>query len=145
MSELARIGVAIEQQLLDEFDRLIERRGYSSRSEAFRDLMRNELNQASIGTPNKDVVGTLTLIYDHHIRLLSERLTGLQHEHHDAIVSTLHVHLDHNTCLEVLILRGKAGDVQGIADRLISTKGVQQGQLTLAAAEPPHAHPHTHS
>jgi CopG family transcriptional regulator, nickel-responsive regulator len=144
MSELARIGVALEQELLDDFDRLIERRGYSSRSEAFRDLIRNELNQVEISAPEKDVVGTLTIIYDHHVRQLSERLTGLQHEHHDAIVSTLHVHLDHDHCLEVLVLRGKSNDVQQIADRLIATKGVEQGRLTLAAAEAPHAHPHPH-
>ena len=144
MSELARIGVAIEQELLGEFDRLIERRGYTSRSEAFRDLIRNELNQVEISAPQKDVVGTLTIIYDHHVRLLSERLTGMQHEHHDAIVSTLHVHLDHDHCLEVLVLRGKSAIVQRIADQLIATKGVEQGRLTLATAEPMHSHPHPH-
>jgi CopG family transcriptional regulator, nickel-responsive regulator len=144
MSGLARIGVAIEQDLLDEFDQLVKHRGYSSRSEAFRDLIRNELNHVKISAPGKEVVGTLTIIYDHHVRLLSERLTEMQHEHHDAIVSTLHVHLDHDHCLEVLVLRGKSGDVKGIADRLIATKGVEQGRLTLAAAEPEHSHPHPH-
>jgi len=144
MSELARIGVALEQELLDEFDSLIERRGYSSRSEAFRDMIRGELNQVQVSSPDQHVVGTLTLIYDHHVRLLAEKLTGMQHEHHHAIVSTLHVHLDHDQCLEVLVLRGHASEVQQIADRLVATKGVRQGRLTLAAADPEHVHPHTH-
>ena len=143
MSELARIGVALDQDLLDEFDRLVEGRGYSSRSEAFRDLIRGELNQVHVSSPDQHVVGTLTIIYDHNVRMLAEKLTGLQHEHHHAIVSTLHVHLDHDQCLEVLVLRGPANEVQQIADRLISTKGVRQGRMTLAAATPEHAHPHS--
>lgn len=133
MGELARIGVAIEGELLEQFDKLIEGRGYASRSEAFRDLIRAELNAESISAPDASVVGTLTLLYDHHVRMLSEKLTEMQHEHHDAIVSTLHVHLDHHNCLEVIVLRGKSADVQGIASRLIAAKGVKQGRLTLAA------------
>jgi CopG family nickel-responsive transcriptional regulator len=142
MSELARIGVAIESDLLEEFDRLIERRGYSSRSEAFRDMIRGELNQMQVSSDDQHVVGTLTIIYDHNVRQLAEKLTGMQHEHHHEIVSTLHVHLDHDQCLEVLVLRGQAVDVQRIADRLIATKGVMQGRLTLAVAAPEHSHPH---
>ncbi|HEY3739037.1 MAG TPA: nickel-responsive transcriptional regulator NikR [Bryobacteraceae bacterium] len=142
MSELARIGVALESDLLEEFDRLIERRGYSSRSEAFRDMIRGELNQMQVSSPEQHVIGTLTIIYDHNVRQLSEKLTGMQHEHHHEIVSTLHVHLDHDRCLEVLVLRGRAVGVQQIADRLVATKGVMQGRLTLAAADPEHAHPH---
>jgi len=142
MSELARIGVAIESDLLEEFDKLIDRRGYSSRSEAFRDMIRGELNQTQVSSPDQHVVGTLTIIYDHNVRQLSEKLTGMQHEHHHEIVSTLHVHLDHDQCLEVLVLRGPAVDVQKIADRLMATKGVKQGRLTLAAAEAQHHHPH---
>jgi len=142
MSELARIGVAIESDLLEEFDKLIDRRGYSSRSEAFRDMIRGELNQTQVSSPDQHVVGTLTIIYDHNVRQLSEKLTGMQHEHHHEIVSTLHVHLDHDQCLEVLVLRGPAVDVQKIADRLMATKGVKQGRLTLAAADAQHHHPH---
>lgn len=143
MSELARIGVAIESELLDKFDKLIEGRGYASRSEAFRDLIRAELNAETVSAPNAKVVGTLTLLYDHHVRMLSEKLTEMQHEHHDAIVSTLHVHLDHHNCLEVIVLRGKAADVQAIAARLIAAKGVKQGRLMLAAGSN-HKHPHPH-
>ncbi len=142
MSDLARIGVAIESNLLAEFDQLIERRGYSSRSEAFRDMIRGELNQMQVSSPGQHVVGTLTIIYDHNVRQLSEKLTGMQHEHHHEIVSTLHVHLDHDQCLEVLVLRGHASGVQQIADKLMATKGVKQGRLTLAAADPLHDHPH---
>jgi CopG family transcriptional regulator, nickel-responsive regulator len=135
MSDLARIGVAIESDLLDEFDKLIAARGYASRSEAFRDLIRAELNSVETTQPDSRVVGTLTLLYDHHVRMLSEKLTEMQHEHHDAIVSTLHVHLDHHNCLEVLVLRGKSAEVQGIANRLIAAKGVKQGRLTLSAGK----------
>ena len=131
MSELARIGVAIDSSLLQKFDQLIEERGYANRSEAFRDLIRGELVQKSWASPDADVVGTVTLVYDHHVRMLNEKLTDMQHEHHRNILSTMHVHLDHDNCLEVLVVKGKAGSVQKIADGLISTKGVKHGYLTL--------------
>lgn len=134
--ELCRIGVAIDADLLEKFDRRIERRGYTNRSEAFRDLIREDLIAEHAEAPGKPVVGTLTLIYDHHVRMLSEKLTDMQHEHHHSIVSTLHVHLDHDHCLEVLVLRGKSGDVRAIADRLTATKGVKHGRLTITAASP---------
>lgn len=135
MSELARIGVAIESDLLEQFDKLIEARGYASRSEAFRDLIRTELNSVQTHKPDAKVVGTLTLLYDHHVRMLSEKLTEMQHEHHEAIISTLHVHLDPHDCLEVIVLKGQSVEVQAIASRLIAAKGVKQGRLTLAASE----------
>jgi len=134
MSDLARIGVAIDSDLLDKFDRLIEQRGYTSRSEAFRDLIRDELVQKVAESPDSSVVGTVTLVYDHHVRMLSDKLIDLQHEFHRAILSTLHVHLDHDNCLEVLVVRGKAGAVQKIADALISTKGVKHGRLTITTS-----------
>lgn len=134
MSELARIGVAIDSDLLDRFDALIERRGYSNRSEAFRDLIREALIGETASAATGEMVGTLTLVYDHHVRQLNDRLTEMQHDHHQEIVSTLHVHLDHHHCLEVLVLRGKAPEIQSIADRLIATKGVQHGRLTLTAS-----------
>jgi len=136
MSELSRIGVAIDSDLLEKFDRLLARRGYENRSEAFRDLIRDELIEESWKSPDAPVVGTVTLLYDHHVRLLNEKLTDLQHEHHKSILSTLHVHLDHDHCLEVLVVKGKAATVQKIADTLISTKGVKHGRLTIAAAGP---------
>jgi CopG family nickel-responsive transcriptional regulator len=133
MSELSRIGVAIDSDLLDKFDQLIARRGYTNRSEAFRDLIRDELVEETWMEPESEVVGTVTLVYDHHVRLLNEKLTDLQHSHFHHILSTLHVHLDHDNCLEVLVVRGKAADVKRIADALISTKGVKLGRLTLAS------------
>ena len=131
MSELNRIGVAIDSDLLAKFDALIQDRGYTNRSEAFRDLIRDELVQKIWEKPDQQVVGTVTLVYDHHVRMLSEKLTGIQHDFHHNILSTLHVHLDHDNCLEVLIVKGKAADVQKVADALISTKGVKHGRLTL--------------
>jgi CopG family transcriptional regulator, nickel-responsive regulator len=129
--DLARIGVAIPGNLLREFDRSITRKGYATRSEAFRDLIRDELIQETVALPEQEVVGTLTLVYDHHVRQLSDRLTQMQHEHHHQVVSTLHVHLDHRNCLEVLVLRGQAAQVRKIADRLIAAKGIHHGKLTL--------------
>ena len=134
MGELSRIGVAIDSELLAKFDRLITRRGYENRSEAFRDLIRDELVEESWKSPDAPVVGTVTLVYDHHVRQLGEKLTDLQHEHHKSILSTLHVHLDHDHCLEVLVVRGRAAAVQKIADTLISTKGVKHGRLTITTA-----------
>lgn len=131
MSDLARIGVAIDSELLAKFDELIAQRGYTNRSEAFRDLIREELVERTWEAPQSDVVGTVTLVYNHHVRMLSEKLTDIQHDHHRHILSTLHVHLDHDNCLEVLVVHGKAGAVQKIADALISTKGVKHGRLTL--------------
>jgi CopG family transcriptional regulator, nickel-responsive regulator len=133
MSELSRIGVAIDSDLLERFDKLIAGRGYSNRSEAFRDLIREELVEASGAKPDSLVVGTVTLVYDHHVRMLSDRLTDMQHEHFHNILSTLHVHLDHDNCLEVLVVKGKASAVKKIADGLISTKGVKHGKLTIAS------------
>jgi len=143
MNDLSRIGVAIEANLLARFDRLIERRGYPSRSEAFRDLIRDALMAESAQAASSPVVGSVTLVYDHHVRQLTAKLTALQHQFHGAIVSTLHVHLDHDNCLEVIVVRGKARDVRRLADALISTKGVRHGQLTIAASplDTPHG-PH---
>jgi CopG family nickel-responsive transcriptional regulator len=131
MSELARIGVAIDADLLEKFDGHIARRGYTNRSEAFRDLIRDELVEEDWEKPDASVVGTVTLVYDHHVRQLSERLTSMQHDHHHHILSTLHVHLDHDNCLEVLVVKGKSAQVRKIADALISTKGVKHGRLTI--------------
>jgi CopG family transcriptional regulator, nickel-responsive regulator len=134
MSDLSRIGVAIDSDLLARFDRHIAQRGYTNRSEAFRDLIRDALVQTTAESPDSSVVGTVTLVYDHHVRMLSDRLIGVQHEHHRAILSTLHVHLDHDNCLEVLVVRGKAAAVHKIADALISTKGVKHGRLTITTS-----------
>jgi len=135
MSDLSRIGVAIDSDLLQKFDEHIQERGYTNRSEAFRDLIRQALIERTAEKPDSLVVGTLSLVYDHHVRLLSDRLTAMQHDHFHLVLSTLHVHLDHHNCLEVLILKGKAAAVQKMADALISTKGVMHGRLTITSPE----------
>jgi CopG family nickel-responsive transcriptional regulator len=135
MSDLRRFGVAIEPDLLDQFDKLTAQRGYANRSEAFRDLARAELLKESADKPNSNVVGTVTIVYDHHVRMLSEKLTELQHQQYKCVVSSMHVHLDHDRCLEVIVLRGKSKDVRHTANSLISTKGVKHGHLTMAVAE----------
>jgi len=149
MGDLSRIGVSIDSDLLRRFDSYIASKGYESRSEAFRDLIRDRLVDSAVIGPNALVVGTVTLIYDHHTRLLPEKLTDIQHEHHDLIISNLHAHLDHENCLEVIMLRGKSKDVQRLADRLISTKGVQHGRLVMSSPEtvsqPAERHDHLHS
>jgi CopG family nickel-responsive transcriptional regulator len=134
MSGLSRIGVAIDSELLDKFDRLIGQRGYSNRSEAFRDLIRDELVEQTWDSPDSHVVGTVTLVYDHHVRQLNQKLTSIQHDHHHAILSTLHIHLDHDHCLEVLVVRGKSAEVRKVANVLISTKGVTHGRLTITSS-----------
>lgn len=135
MSDLARVGVAIDEDLLAKFDRQIERRGYANRSEAVRDLIRDSLIRENVAAPRAPVIGTLTLVYDHHVRQLADRLNEFQHDHHRQIVSTLHVHLDHHNCMEVIVLRGVCEDVRKIADGLISLKGIRHGQLALSAVE----------
>lgn len=130
MAELARIGIAIDEDLLAKFDQLIERRGYVNRSEAVRDLVRNELIQESWQNSKKEMFGTVTLVYDHHVRLLTGKLTEIQHRNHTCIIASMHAHLDHDNCLEVILLRGKAATIQKLADALIATKGVRHGRFT---------------
>ena len=134
MSELSRIGVAIDSALLARFDQLIARRRYTNRSEAFRDLIRDQLVETTWESPDNEVVGTITMVYDHHVRMLSDKLIDLQHDHYHLVLSTLHVHLDHHNCLEVLVVRGKAGRIRQLSDALLSTKGVKHGRLTITAS-----------
>jgi CopG family nickel-responsive transcriptional regulator len=142
MGVLSRIGIALDSDLLKRFDRSIERRGYTNRSEAFRDLIRDRLVTEQTAAPDSTVVGTITLIYDHHAHGVSEKLTELQHAHHELVVSTSHAHLDHDSCLEVLIVHGRSAKVEEFADRLIGLKGVQHGRLVMTV--PAHAIEHSH-
>lgn len=134
MSELNRIGVAIEGDLLAEFDTYLEKHRYPSRSEAFRDLIREALAADSAPEEDTVVVGTVTLVYSHAMRHLGDRITSVQHDHHACVVSTMHVHLDHDTCLEVVVVRGHAGDVRALGDALIAMKGVRQGRLFVSSS-----------
>ena len=134
MTDLCRIGVALSADLLEKFDKLIAQRGYTNRSEAFRDLIRNELVQEAWKSSDSEVFGTVTLVYDHHARLLPEKLTELQHHYHAAVVSALHVHLDHDNCLEVVLVKGKAGLVEKLSNALIAIKGVKHGRFTVTTS-----------
>jgi CopG family nickel-responsive transcriptional regulator len=136
MGVLSRIGVALDSDLLKRFDDFIARLGYTNRSEAFRDLIRDRLVAEQTARPNAIVVGTVTLIYDHHAHGVTEKLTELQHANHDLVVSTSHAHLDHDACLEVLIVHGKSEQVEEFAGRLIGLKGVQHGRLVMTSAQP---------
>lgn len=150
MSQLSRTGVSLEEDLLKEFDRLIAKRGYANRSEAIRDLIREAL-LAEIIDSNKPVVGTLTLVYDHHVPNLSEKLTASQHAAGAMVLAATHVHLDHHYCLEVIIMKGRSKDIQTMADRIRALRGVELGKLVLTnsgkelkgGARTP-SHPHTH-
>ncbi|GFE60281.1 nickel-responsive transcriptional regulator NikR [Geobacter sp. AOG2] len=131
MGETIRFGISIDDGLLERFDRLVTEKGYINRSEAIRDLIRDALVEQTWEAGNEETVGTVTLVYDHHVHDLADRLTDIQHDHHDRIISTLHVHLDHHNCLEVLIVRGRAGQIKAIADSLIGVKGVKHGKLVM--------------
>lgn len=131
MSDLIRFGVSIENNLLDQFDQLIHERNYSNRSEAIRDLIRNELVSREWQSSESESVGTITLIYDHHIGDLGNILTNVQHDYNENIRSSMHVHLDHDNCLEVIVVNGKTSRIREIADKLISIKGVKHGKLVM--------------
>lgn len=133
MSQVTRFGVSIEQRLLAQFDRVCTRKGYSNRSEALRDLIRESLVREQWDLGTEEAVGTVTLVYSHEVPDLADKLTDLQHGHYRQIVSTLHVHLDPHHCLEVLVLRGKAKDLKTMADRLIGTRGVKHGTFSATA------------
>jgi len=131
MSEVTRFGVSINIRLLEDFDRLISRKGYANRSEAIRDLIRNHLVESKWEEGDEITVGTVTIVYSHEVRDLTAVLTDLQHQFHAAIISTLHVHLDRHNCLEVMVVKGKSSDIRKIADRVIGTRGVKHGKLTM--------------
>lgn len=129
MGKIERFSVSLEGELLKAFDGYIDQMGYTSRSEAVRDLIREKLVVREWQDPKAEGVGVVTLVYDHHQRDLPEKLTQLQHRYFREIVSTTHIHLDRHNCLEVIIVRGQARRLQSIADLLISTKGVKHGRL----------------
>jgi CopG family nickel-responsive transcriptional regulator len=130
MKKLARFGVSLDQKLLQTFDRHIQRRHYTNRSEALRDLVRDTL-VAEEWQEDRETVGTITFVYDHHVRDLTNRLTNIQHDLQGLILAGMHVHLDHDHCLEVLVVRGKGSEIKQVADALISVKGVKHGKLAM--------------
>ncbi len=141
-AELIRFGVAMDAELLARFDEHIEKRGYATRSEALRDLVRADLAAAHVADGGM-AAATLTVVYDHHVRELTEKLNEMQHELGQHVVSTLHVHLDHDHCLEVIVLRGPSNVLKEAADRILATKGVENGKLVITAM-PATTHEHSH-
>jgi len=147
MSELVRFSVSLEQDLLDEFDRYIEQGKLATRSEAIRQLIREKLTSAAWASDAADVAASLTLVYDHHKTRLTDKMLDVQHAHADRVVATLHIHLNHDLCLEVIALRGPAADLQALAAELSGLKGIHQAQLVIARAVadgPDHGHDHSH-
>jgi len=128
---IIRFGVSLDRVLLDRFDGLIGKKGYANRSEAIRDLIRDSLVTEEWESSPSETVGSITIVYSHDTRELTDTLTDLQHHFCDAIISSMHIHLDEHNCLEVIVVRGKAKDIKAIADRLIGTKGVKHGKLTV--------------
>ncbi len=131
MEKITRFGVSIEPDLLKKFDKIIKMEGYTNRSEAIRDLVRKNLIREENKNPNAESIGTLTMIYDHHTGNLTNKLLDLQHDHTKEILSTTHIHIDHNNCLEVLVLKGKTGKIQKLADNIKSLKGIKHGELVI--------------
>ena len=127
---VTRFGISLESPLLKRFDRLIKKKGYASRSEAIRDLIRDSLVTEEWKSDNIETVGTITLVYSHDTRELNDVLNDIQHHYHQLVISTTHIHLDGHNCLEVIIVKGKSEDIKTVADKLIGTKGVKHGKLT---------------
>ena len=143
---MERFTISLDDELAHDFDRLIESRGYSNRSEAVRDILRAHLDRLREETDVRSYcVANLSYVYNHHERDLGERLTRLQHEHHDLTVSTMHAHLDHDHCIESVILKGAASEVRRFADAMTAERGVHHGQLNLVTVELDSASPHEHT
>jgi CopG family nickel-responsive transcriptional regulator len=128
---VSRFSVSLPPRLLKQLDEMVGEKGYHNRSLAIADMVRDKLVEHHQRISNEEIAGTITLVYDHHTQHVQAALTDIQHDHHEVIISTVHVHLDHHNCLEVLVVRGKAGLVKKIADELIAAKGVKHGKLTV--------------
>jgi CopG family nickel-responsive transcriptional regulator len=135
MPKVTRFGVSIEPELLEKFDGLVRARGYENRSKAVRDLIRRDISDLKLGKGTGQVVGTITMIYDHEVGEVTDKLLHSQHHHHNIIASTAHMHLDETNCLEVLMVKGKAREVEDFASSLIATKGVKHGGVNVVSSD----------
>lgn len=143
---MQRLTITIDDDLVNDIDDFIARRGYANRSEAFRDLLRSGLEQADTETvDSRNCIATLSYVYDHAARELPKRLTQEAHDHSDIAQATLHVHVDHETCLEVTVLKGPSTEVKAFADHVIAERGVRHGHVVMMPIEPGHGHDHGHS
>jgi CopG family nickel-responsive transcriptional regulator len=135
MTRIERIGISLEKELLANFDKLIKKKGFPNRSEAIRDLIRQQLGEQKLQNPDARAVAAVCLVYDHHATNLMEKLTELQHSKLLQTVCSTHVHLDHHNCLELIVLKGKIEDINKTAENLISIKGVKLGKINLIASD----------
>ena len=145
MPALERIGITIPSDLLRRYDRILDKKGYENRSEAIRDLVRDYLVAEESQTQSGEVIGSITLVYDHSVTSIAEKLTEMQHDRHEIIVSGMHVHLTRELCMEVIVLQGPASRVNETADRLLSLKGVHHGKLVLTSKSIGGQKTHRHS
>jgi len=135
MENVERIGVSLDKNLLSKFDKLIAKQGYQSRSEAVRDLVRQQLSSERLGNPKTSAVAAVVLVYDHDTTKLIQKLTDLQHSHLLQTISSMHIHLDKHDCMEVIVLRGKVAEINKVAENIVSLKGVKLGRINLVATE----------
>ena len=135
MNQVERIGVSLDKKLLSKFDDLITKQGYQSRSEAIRDLIRQQLSSERLSNPQARAVAAVVLVYDHHATMVPQKLIDLQHSHLLQAISSLHVHLNEHDCLEVIVLRGRIGRINKVAENIVSTKGVKLGRINIVATE----------
>jgi len=150
VEHIKRIGVSIEPDLLARLDEFVESKEFPSRSEAIRDMVMDRLSAEKLQNPNEQAVGSITILYNPHARGLSDKLTDFQHEgrNHDLIISMTHIHVGEELCLEILVCRGKAGDIKNLAEKISAIKGVRHGEVSMRSIggsdEHSHPHPHTH-
>lgn len=145
-SSLVRFGVSMPEDLMDRFDRMIGNQGYESRSEAIRDLVRKAILESDHGTPEQNAAGTIVLVYDHHVNGLALTLTELQHDYHHDIISTMHIHLNHDQCLEVIVVRGQVARLRELTNRIKVQKGVFYAELSVTYVDTQgHGHHHHHA
>lgn len=133
METVTRVGVSFTPELLSKFDDMIQKKGYTNRSEAIRDLVRKSILDSDVKDPKSEIIGTITIIYDHDVGDVTNKLLHIQHHHHSEISSTTHIHVDENLCLEVLVVKGKARDVRELADNIKAIKGVKHGELVVTS------------
>jgi CopG family nickel-responsive transcriptional regulator len=135
MAQIERIGVSLEKGLLADFDKLIAKKGYQNRSEAIRDLIRQQLSSQQLDNPKTKAVAAVCMVYDHHSTKLMQKLTGLQHSHLLQTICTMHIHLDKHDCMEIIVLKGPVGEIKQTAESILSQKGVKLGRVNLIAAD----------
>ena len=136
MEKITRFGVSIEPDLLKKFDKMIKKEGYTNRSEAIRDIIRDNLIKEKNRNPDAEAIGTLTMVYDHHVRNLTDKLLDIQHDHTKETLATTHVHIDRHNCLEVLVLKGKTRNIQKLADNIKALRGIKHGELVITQSSP---------